>query len=118
MSWPIGMTELLSRLPVATLGRDPQCYSALHLYVIRVATADGAPGRGQFVEFLRAQGVGVNVHYIPIHTQPYYAQMGFKLGDFPQAEAYYAQAVSVPMFPTMNEAQQDQVVAAVEAALH
>ncbi len=109
--------RLLSSLPVATPWRDPQCYSALHLYVIRVATADGARGRCQFVQSLRAHGVGVNVHYIPIHTQPYYAKMGFKAGDFPQAEAYYAQAVSLPMFPTMSEAQQDQVVAAVAAAL-
>jgi len=66
---------------------------------------------------LREQGIGVNLHYIPVHTQPYYQQMGFKAGDFPEAERYYAEAISLPMFHSMNETQQDEVVAALRSAL-
>ncbi len=61
-------------------------------------------------EELREQGVGVNLHYIPVHTQPHYQRMGFKAGDFPQSEQYYAEAISLPMFQTLSDAQQDQVV--------
>jgi dTDP-4-amino-4,6-dideoxygalactose transaminase len=62
-------------------------------------------------EALREHGIGVNLHYIPVHTQPYYQRMGFKMGDFPEAESYYTEAISLPMFQTMTEAQQDEVVA-------
>ena len=66
---------------------------------------------------LRADGIGVNLHYIPVHLQPYYAAMGFRPGDFPQAERYYQEAISLPMFPTLTEAEQDQVVASLRNAL-
>jgi dTDP-4-amino-4,6-dideoxygalactose transaminase len=66
---------------------------------------------------LRAEQIGVNVHYIPIHTQPYYRRLGFKLGDFPAAEAYYAQAISLPLFPALTEAQQDRVVGVLRQTL-
>ncbi|MNJ73326.1 UDP-4-amino-4-deoxy-L-arabinose--oxoglutarate aminotransferase [compost metagenome] len=62
-------------------------------------------------------GIGVNLHYIPVHTQPYYQRMGFGVGDFPEAERYYAEAISLPMFQTLTEAQQDAVVAAIEKSL-
>jgi len=87
--------------------------SAFHLYPIHVA-----PERRRAVfDALRAQGIGVNVHYIPVHTQPYYRDLGFSKGDFPQAEAYYAGTISLPMFFGMTDAEQDQVVAAVRSAL-
>ena len=57
------------------------------------------------------------MHYIPIHTQPYYRQLGFKPGDFPAAEAYYAQAISLPLFPELTDEQQDRVVAVLTQAL-
>jgi dTDP-4-amino-4,6-dideoxygalactose transaminase len=66
---------------------------------------------------LRDARIGVNVHYIPIHTQPYYARLGFKRGDYPAAENYYAQALSLPLFPAMTEAQQDRVVNVLHSAL-
>ena len=66
---------------------------------------------------LRAAGIGVNVHYIPVHTQPHYRRLGFAPGQFPAAEAYYAQAVSLPMFPTLTDAQQGTVVAALRQLL-
>ncbi|HSO79118.1 MAG TPA: DegT/DnrJ/EryC1/StrS family aminotransferase, partial [Chromatiaceae bacterium] len=73
--------------------------------------------RARVFATLRAAGIGVNVHYIPVHTQPDYARFGFKHGDFPQAEAYYANAISLPLFPTMTEAEQDRVMAELAAAL-
>ena len=59
----------------------------------------------------------MNLHYIPVHTQPYYQRMGFQQGDYPEAERYYAEAISLPMFQTMTEEQQDQVVAAIRTAV-
>jgi dTDP-4-amino-4,6-dideoxygalactose transaminase len=58
---------------------------------------------------MREAGIGVNVHYIPIHTQPCYQRLGFKRGDFPAAEAYYERAITIPLFPAMTDAEQDRV---------
>jgi dTDP-4-amino-4,6-dideoxygalactose transaminase len=66
---------------------------------------------------LRAAGIGVNVHYIPIHLQPYYRKLGFKAGDFPAAEAYYDGAISLPMFPRLTPVQQDRVIDVVRKRL-
>ena len=66
---------------------------------------------------MRDAGIGVNVHYIPVHTQPYYRQLGFRAGDFPEAERYYAQALTLPLYPTLTEAQQDTVVHALRQAV-
>jgi UDP-4-amino-4,6-dideoxy-N-acetyl-beta-L-altrosamine transaminase len=95
--------------------RDPHAASAWHLYVVRVPAAK-AP-RAQVFDKLRQLGIGVNVHYIPVHTQPYYGRMGFREGDFPVAEEYYREAITLPLFASMTDAQQDQVVAALGQAL-
>lgn len=108
---------LLDNLPLVTPWQHSDSYSGLHLYVIRLQLDQIQLTHRQVFESLREQGIGVNLHYIPVHTQPYYSQMGFKLGDFPQAERYYAEAISLPMFHTMTELQQDEVVAAVIKAL-
>lgn len=105
--------ELLAGLPVTTPWQHPDSYSGLHLYVIRLQLEKIAKTHRQVFESLREQGVGVNLHYIPVHTQPYYQHMGFRVGDFPQAEQYYREAISLPMFPTMSEEQQDEVAAAL-----
>jgi dTDP-4-amino-4,6-dideoxygalactose transaminase len=63
---------------------------------------------------MREEGIGVNLHYIPIHTQPYFQRMGFKSGDFPESEKYYLESMSLPIFQTMTEAEQDLVVAALK----
>ena len=105
--------EALVSLPVVTPWQHPDTYSAYHLYVVR---CDAALRRGVF-ERLRAAGFGVNVHYIPVHTQPYYRQMGFQFGDFPIAEAYYAEAISLPLFPALSEADQDAVIAELSRAI-
>jgi dTDP-4-amino-4,6-dideoxygalactose transaminase len=66
---------------------------------------------------MREQGIGVNVHYIPVHLQPYYQALGFRAGDFPAAEAYYRGAISLPLFPALTEAQQQRVANTLRAAL-
>lgn len=103
----------LADLPLRTPWQHPDTYSAYHLYVVR---CDAVLRRAVF-EKLRAAGIGVNVHYIPVHTQPYYQQLGFLPGDFPLAEIYYAEAISLPLFPTLSEADQDAVIAALRACL-
>lgn len=109
--------ELLSELPVTTPWQHPDSYSGLHLYVMRLQLDEIQPTHQQVFEALRENGIGVNLHYIPVHTQPYYQQMGFKAGDFPEAESYYAEAISLPMFQTMSDEQQDEVVAAIRKAI-
>lgn len=106
----------LADLPVRTPYRSPGQRSALHLYPIQI-TAVGGPDRRVVFSALREAGIGVNVHYIPVHTQPDYHRRGFSPGDFPDAESYYAQAISLPMYPTMSESQQDHVTAALRTAL-
>ncbi len=107
----------LAGLPLTLPWQHPDSYSGLHLYVIRLKLDQIDRTHGEVFEALRGQGIGVNLHYIPVHTQPYYQRMGFRAGDFPEAERYYAEAISLPMYPTMTESQQDQVVAAIAEAL-
>jgi len=109
--------EFLSELPVITPWQHPDGYSGLHLYVIRLQLDKIIGTHRQVFESLREQGIGVNLHYIPVHTQPYYESMGFKEGDYPEAESYYCEAISLPMFPTMTEDQQNQVVNALHGAI-
>jgi dTDP-4-amino-4,6-dideoxygalactose transaminase len=66
--------------------------------------------RAQAFKRLRDAGIGVNVHYIPVHLQPYYRSLGFRAGQFPNAEAYYADAITLPLYASMSDAQQDRVV--------
>ena len=104
--------RLLADLPVKIPVRPPNSYSGLHLYVVRL---DDAGRRREVFEGMREGGIGVNVHYIPVHTQPYYTDMGFSEGDFPAAEAYYAAAISLPMFPALTDEEQDKVVGTLAA---
>jgi dTDP-4-amino-4,6-dideoxygalactose transaminase len=101
---------LLADLPLTLPTLQAEAESAWHLYVVRVQTDVLSVSHRQVFEGLRAAGIGVNVHYIPVHLQPYYRDLGFKPGDFPEAEAYYAQAISLPLYPAMTDAQQDYVV--------
>jgi len=107
--------ERLARLPLTLPYQLPEARSARHLYVIRVP---GDPCRHlRIFKSLREAGIGVNLHYIPVHLQPYYERMGFHAGDFPEAECYYTEAISLPMYSAMTDGQQDQVCDAVEKAL-
>ena len=109
--------ELLKNLPVITPYQDMDSYSALHLYPIQIQTDKVKSTRKEIFKALRKNDIGVNVHYIPVHTQPYYENKGFKKGDFPNAESYYESAISIPLFHAMTFEQQDQVIVALEKVL-
>ena len=109
--------RLLTALPVTTPWQHPDSYSGLHLYVIRLQLGKIKHSHRQVFELLREQGIGVNLHYIPVHTQPYYQRMGFEFGAFPEAELYYTQAISLPLFPLMTDVDQNVVISAVQASL-
>ena len=110
--------SLLADLPVVAQYQHPDAHSAYHLYVLRLQLDMIGRTHQQVHETMRSLGVGVNLHYIPVHTQPYYRDFGFKSGDFPQAEAYYAQAISLPMYPTLTDRQQQEVVDALKKSFH
>lgn len=109
--------KLLDGLPVITPWQEKESYSAYHLYVIRLKLDEITPSHVEVFEALRAKEIMVNLHYIPVHTQPYYQEMGFKVGDFPEAEKYYGEAISIPLFPTLTYENQDYVVAALKDAM-
>jgi dTDP-4-amino-4,6-dideoxygalactose transaminase len=108
-------TRLLAELPVTWQEPLADAYSAFHLFVIRLA--EECPARFEVFDRLRAAGIGVNVHYIPVHLQPLYRERGFGPGDFPSAEAYYERAITLPLYPTMTDEQQDEVVRALASAV-
>ncbi|HEY9102746.1 UDP-4-amino-4,6-dideoxy-N-acetyl-beta-L-altrosamine transaminase [Chitinimonas sp.] len=108
--------RLLAGLPLQLPKRQAGAESAWHLYVVRLKPESGIAHKA-FFEALRAAGIGVNLHYIPVHTQPYYRALGFQTGDFPEAERYYAEALSLPMYAGLSDAEQDIVVSAIRSAL-
>jgi len=104
--------HLLAALPLQRPPLDDE--AAWHLYVVRLQDAQR---RRQVFDDMRAAGIGVNVHYIPVHLQPDYRRLGFKPGDYPNAENYYAGALSLPLHARLTEAEQDRVVATLARAL-
>lgn len=108
---------LLAGLPLALPARRPERESSWHLYPVLLDGARCSRSRAEVYGSLRTAGIGVNVHYIPVHLQPYYRKLGFAPGDFPQAEARYAAALTLPLFYGLTDKQQDAVVAALRMAL-
>jgi len=108
---------MLADLPLILPWQNPDGSSALHLYPILIDTDRTTRTRRQVFDHLRAAGIGVNVHYIPVHTQPDYRRLGFSRGDFPVSEWYYARAISIPLYYGLDEDKQDRVIAALKAAL-
>lgn len=102
-----------SDIGIITPFRADWQYSAFHLYCIQ--WPDGVGGRDRLDAFraLRERGIGVNVHYYPVHLQPYYRQFGFAPGDFPEAEAYYAKAITLPLHPSLKEEEVAHIIASV-----
>ncbi|PTB99317.1 UDP-4-amino-4,6-dideoxy-N-acetyl-beta-L-altrosamine transaminase [Marinobacter sp. Z-F4-2] len=109
--------ELLADLPVVTPWQHPDSYSGLHLYVIRLKLTEIRASHREVFESLRNQGIGVNLHYIPVHTQPFYEDMGFAPDDFPESMGYYSEAISIPIYHGLTFEQQDVVVAALKQVL-
>ena len=105
---------LLADLPIKTPYRHPEHHSALHLYPIQVNDSET---RYRVFRELRDAGIGVNVHYVPVHTQPDFQTLGFKRGDFLAAESYYARAMSLPLFPGLTISEQDEVCQKLAAAV-
>jgi UDP-4-amino-4,6-dideoxy-N-acetyl-beta-L-altrosamine transaminase len=109
--------RLLNGLPLTLPGLQPEAESAWHLYVVRLRLDEISLDHRQVFEGLRAAGIGVNLHYIPVHLQPYYCDLGFAQGDYPQAERYYAEAISLPMFPSLSDEEQEYVVGQLQRLL-
>lgn len=106
--------ELLSDLPITLPQQLTNTSSSWHLFIVRFNLNKIGKTQSQIFDECRAAGIGVNLHYIPVHLQPYYSDLGFKQGDYPAAEAYYANAISIPLFHSMTDAQQDEVVRVVK----
>ena len=102
--------EALAELPVTVPWQHPDSYSGMHLYVIRLELDKIGKSHREIFEFLREQGIGVNLHYIPVHTQPYYQSLDFHAEDFPESMQYYREAISLPMFQGLTNEHQETVV--------
>ena len=109
--------NLLNDLPITLPWQHLDSYSARHLYVIRLQLGQINTTHLDVFNALRAAGVLVNLHYIPVHMQPYYQKMGFESGQFPEAEKYYKEAISIPLFSAMTEGQQDTVCSTLRTIL-
>ncbi len=110
--------ELLAGLPLMLPTYEaPDARSALHLYVVQIDEEKAGKTRREIFKAMRAAGIGVQVHYIPVHLQPFYRRLGFAPGDFPVAEAFYARCMSLPLFPDLGEDREDQVISALQGAL-
>ncbi|MBI2353867.1 MAG: UDP-4-amino-4,6-dideoxy-N-acetyl-beta-L-altrosamine transaminase [Deltaproteobacteria bacterium] len=108
--------ELLQDLPLTLPWQHPDAHSAFHLYVIRLHDRIDKSHHVVFEE-LRQQGIMVNLHYIPVHTHPYYRALGYHDGDFPEAERHYREAITLPLYPDLTEGGQNKVVVALRDVL-
>ena len=108
--------ELLIGLPLKLPAKLADRESARHLYVVEIDDRATVKTRASVFEYLRSQNIGVNVHYIPVHIQPFYIKMGFRYGDFPASEHYYERAISIPLYPALTPEKQQRVVVALQQA--
>ena len=109
--------ELLSALPIIKPWQDPKGKASFHLYVVRLKLDEITKTHREVFEALYSAGVLVNLHYIPVYRQPYYKKIGFNAGYCPQAERYFSEAISLPMYSGLTEAQQLQVIRTLESIL-
>lgn len=107
------LANLPLQLPTVTRGNR----SSFHLYVVRVKPGGSRMSHSELIEALRGQGFGVNVHYTPVHLQPYYRELGFKRGTFPEGESHGNEAITLPLYPSLTSADQDRVVSALRELL-
>lgn len=109
--------ELLRDLPLTRQRQHSDAYSAFHLYVVRLQTELISKSRREVFEAFRERGILVNVHYIPVHLQPHYKRMGFRPGDFPAAEGYYSQALTLPLYYSLQDHEQEDVITAMREVI-
>ncbi|GCC50615.1 UDP-4-amino-4, 6-dideoxy-N-acetyl-beta-L-altrosamine transaminase [Chryseotalea sanaruensis] len=101
--------EAFARLGIIKQQREAKHHNAYHLYVIEVDR------RKELYDYLREAGIFSQVHYIPVHTMPYYKKLGWKKGDFPLAEKYYERCLSIPMYPSLTDEEQDYVIEKIKS---
>jgi len=109
--------EVLAGLPLSPLLRPDGARSSLHLYIVRIDTNRTRRTHREIFEYLHRADIKVQLHYMPVHLQPYYRALGFASGDFPESEAYGREAMSLPLFPALSEAEQTRVIDALGEAL-
>lgn len=110
--------QQLAGLPLNWQLQPDDCRSSLHLFVIRLQASQIGKSHLNVFRQLRDAGIGVNLHYIPVHLQPFYQNRGFKPGDYPQAEQYYADAITLPLYPDLTESQLLQISGALKKSLN
>jgi len=109
--------DALLSLPIFLPTQDEDCYSSLHLYPIRLNNMETKKSRGEVFNYLRNKGIGVNVHYIPLHIQPFFKKFGFRENDFQNAVEYYKNTISLPIYPKLSLESQKQVILSLEESL-
>ena len=109
--------ELLKDLPLKLPYQNPDTDSSWHLYIVRVDFNKIKKTKKDIFAEMKAKGVCLNLHYIPVHTQPYYQNLGFKNGDFPVSEKYYEEAFTLPLYYSLTDEQQDYVASALKEVL-
>jgi len=110
-NYDLAFSKMKSCRAAQTIGRDQ---SGHHLYILRIDFKQISLTRGQVMKKLREYGIGSQVHYIPVPSQPYYRQLGFRPEDYPKAQMYYEQALSIPLFFDLSDDQQNQVIQAIK----
>lgn len=109
--------QKLQGLPLRIPYRDPATNPSWHIYIVRLDLAKITLTKKEIFAKMKAKGIVLNLHYIPVHTQPYYQQLGFKKGDFPVSERYYQEAMTLPLYYDLTDAEQDQIVEALRQVL-
>jgi dTDP-4-amino-4,6-dideoxygalactose transaminase len=102
--------EELKNLPIETPFCIEKSYSSYHLYIIKITTEETKKTHKEIFNYLRNEGIGVNLHYIPIYKHPYYQNIGFKDYRLPNSEEYYSKAMSIPMYPMLSNKKQDIII--------
>jgi UDP-4-amino-4,6-dideoxy-N-acetyl-beta-L-altrosamine transaminase len=109
--------EALAGQPLSRPWQHPETESSYHLYIVRLDLSRNAISHRRVFDELRERQIGVNLHYMPVYLQPYYRRLGFRPGHCPAAERYYAEAVSIPIYPDLEDEQQDYVIACLAEAV-
>jgi dTDP-4-amino-4,6-dideoxygalactose transaminase len=110
--------NLLKELPLKLPYQSQKSKSSFHLYIIRLKADKLNISHKEFFESMRNNGIGVNLHYIPVHLHPFYEKFGFKKGDFPESEKYYSEAISLPIFPNLSHKDQHKIVDVISNLLN
>lgn len=109
--------EKLKGLPLRTPYQDEATNPSWHIYIIRVDFTKVKLSKKEIFARMRDRGIVLNLHYIPVHTQPYYQKLGFQKGDFPVSEKYYEEAITLPLYYDLTDEQQDEVIEALKEVL-